>query len=770
MSKAMPPVFRTDLLTRQVQEGNYTFVEFQGIRSPDGGPVRLYDFEFKLARAFDGRSLAAIASAAPRTLGLQVTIEQLAVFAQSLKEFGLLRVATAAPVPRGPEPASPRSAAGWGREASEPTSLMDNMDGLDELLAASSRSGSFPTEGALPTPQETAAASEETSTREGMPTFLSHPGRDAAAAADPHARDTSPTSTVPPGFVRSDKEITAPSDSTHKTSRATAKRVLASPDPNPEGVSAPVLSQPDLSEGVERRPGSGVPQSVPLGADSSAAERAFFDSGSQDMEVEAAIDLLEEGGEEGGEEDREDSIAQRSPESTSDEGAPAAPLLDPEVEQTQRLKPDILAPVVAAPAVDPGVGDADSRALERVLEDNSPDRPATPNGDVLESTEASAPNAVSVAENRQVRPEPPARGWVMWALLGGVVALAGGAAAWQRFVEAPPPQPLTVQTATANPVSVYRWFDTQGAVSTVPGLTLALETTGTLERIVEPGTAFETGDILAALNGSRRVLVRLGHHKERLVFYQQLHETMAAEGNLPEQRQAKLKIAEKQRLVTAGEEALAKVALVATRSGTVAEVLVQSGQEVEADQPLLRLAPGKKSAVFAFDGDALAVAQKLPFCRLKVDDRHLPCTFLESPDSSTESETDSNPQEQTQPLSVSIELGTSGDAQAEGGASLEPLADGTAVLLARARFDAVFALPKQAIVQREEGHPRVYVATDNGHAELRAVALADDTSADEVLVTQGLDVGDAVIVNPSPELRPGSPVIREASAKSSTGL
>ncbi|MES1206802.1 MAG: hypothetical protein ABUS79_12770, partial [Pseudomonadota bacterium] len=81
------------------------------------------------------------------------------------------------------------------------------------------------------------------------------------------------------------------------------------------------------------------------------------------------------------------------------------------------------------------------------------------------------------------------------------------------------------------------------------------------------------------------------------------------------------------------------------------------------------------------------------------------------------------------------------------------LVSGQPLRLARGRFDSVFPVPAGALVG--DGDRRsVWIAGRDGTTESRDVTLAE--LGDEALVSDGLRVGDRVIVDPPAELRAGS--------------
>jgi len=83
------------------------------------------------------------------------------------------------------------------------------------------------------------------------------------------------------------------------------------------------------------------------------------------------------------------------------------------------------------------------------------------------------------------------------------------------------------------------------------------------------------------------------------------------------------------------------------------------------------------------------------------------------------------------------------------------LVSGQPLRLARGRYDAVFPVPPSAVVSDGE-RKSVWLAGRGGTAEQRPVTVAE--GGDEALITEGLRVGDRVIVDPPAGLRSGARV------------
>ena len=84
------------------------------------------------------------------------------------------------------------------------------------------------------------------------------------------------------------------------------------------------------------------------------------------------------------------------------------------------------------------------------------------------------------------------------------------------------------------------------------------------------------------------------------------------------------------------------------------------------------------------------------------------------------------------------------------------LVPGQPLRLARQRYDAVFPVPA-AVVSGAADHRSIWIAAAAGTAERRDIAVAD--AADDVLVSDGLRVGDEVIVDAPADLRDGATIV-----------
>jgi hypothetical protein len=245
-----------------------------------------------------------------------------------------------------------------------------------------------------------------------------------------------------------------------------------------------------------------------------------------------------------------------------------------------------------------------------------------------------------------------------------------------------------------------------------------------------------------------------------VAFYRQMRESMAAAGNQPERRQAELKLADKQHLVAETEASLARLTLRADDPGEVVEALAKVGTPVKAGAPMLRVKTKVLHGEFALEAEERAEAAKLPFCRVEVVGLG-PHASNGPAKPAPASVADSAPAEaQAGPRFVDCRLGDATGARPFRVALPIDvgLVPGQPLRLARRRYDAVFPLPSSAVTADggDDARAAVWIARRSGTAERRAVVLAE--RADTALVSDGLQVGEDVIVDAPAGLTDGAPL------------
>jgi hypothetical protein len=331
------------------------------------------------------------------------------------------------------------------------------------------------------------------------------------------------------------------------------------------------------------------------------------------------------------------------------------------------------------------------------------------------------------------------------------------------------PQAVRVRVVSPAPAAVYRWFSGHGEVTDYETTTIAFANPGRLAELLPAGTEVAAGDVVGKLQGASGLETLLAHDRSRVGFYKQLRDSMRAAGNDAELRQAEVHLVEKQKLVDLAVTGLAKYTVTVSEPGEVVETLAKVGAPVAAGAPVARIKGRLLHGAFALGADERSALAKLDFCRLEVIGlgphaaNDLPRGEAPSAATATTTAADSSPVESPatprfldckSPGEVAgeekrIEFPLPGDAG---------LVSGQPLRLARRRYDAVFPVPAAALVADGDGKA-VWIAGRDGTAERRAVTVADEAGQDvgeDALVSEGLHVGDQVIVDPPADLHAGA--------------
>jgi hypothetical protein len=351
----------------------------------------------------------------------------------------------------------------------------------------------------------------------------------------------------------------------------------------------------------------------------------------------------------------------------------------------------------------------------------------------------------------------PSRLTLVLVLLLAVAAASVGYFVWTRQ-HAAAPQALRVRVVSPEPTAVYRWFSGRGAVTDYETSALAFTTSGRITELLPPGADLVAGDVVGKLRGASAFETLLAHNRSRVAFYRQMRDSMRAAGNLIELRRAESKLAEKEGLVDYAQTALARFTVAATEPGEVVETLAKVGAPIVAGAPVARVKGRLLHGAFDLDAEERVVLAKLDFCRVEVVGLG-PRAENAPPRAETgpSAVTDSGPlAAQVAPRFVECKPPGGATASGEKTEVALPgdlgLVSGQPLRLARRRYDAVFPVPAAALVG--DGAARsLWIAGRDGRAESRAVTVAE--LDDEALISEGLHVGDQVIVDPPPNLRPG---------------
>jgi hypothetical protein len=343
-------------------------------------------------------------------------------------------------------------------------------------------------------------------------------------------------------------------------------------------------------------------------------------------------------------------------------------------------------------------------------------------------------------------------------------AAATGYWVWSRQRATAAPQAMRVRVMTPTPTAVYRWFSGRGQVTDYETTTLAFANPGRLAELLPAGTEIAAGDVVGKLQGASGLETLLAHDRSRVGFYKQLRDSMRAAGNTAELRQAEMHLVEKEKLVEMALAALTKFTVVASEPGQVVETLAKIGTPVLPGAPVARVKGRLLHGAFDLDVEERATLAKLDFCRVEVVGLGPRASNDLPRNEAIATAADSSPPEaQVGPRfldckppaaavpSHKIEIPLPGDLG---------LVSGQPLRLARRRYDAVFPVPAAAVVA--DGDRRsVWIAGRDGTAELRQVAIVDAIidASDDALVSDGLRVGDQVIVDRPAGLRAGTRIV-----------
>jgi hypothetical protein len=322
------------------------------------------------------------------------------------------------------------------------------------------------------------------------------------------------------------------------------------------------------------------------------------------------------------------------------------------------------------------------------------------------------------------------RSLVLFGSLGVLAAAAILALALPFLFSPQEPQRPRVRTLVVAPQTIFRYFDSAGIVQVLPGATLNFPAPGKVIRMAGVGSPIAAGDVAAAVELARPLQEQLTRQRERLAFYQQMADAMHQVGNAKEEERQVAKVELRNAKIAKTLRALSDVAVVASAPGEVEETFAGEGEMVEAGHPALRLRSAGFRATFTLPRHQVALARRLGFCQVEVEGYVFDCTQL---------------QESADETHASVEV-----------ASIPASLLGKAAHLARARFEAAFALPLAAIAHTRS-MDEVFVVAPHSRAEIRPVTVAEQDAA-EVIVVQGLDAGDRVVVDVVPGLRPGARV------------
>ncbi len=723
---AAAPRFRHDLQAAEVQADGVMYVEVRDDRS--GKSFRFYDFEYAVARKLNGRPLAEVARELHAELQLELTPEQLEAFSDQLRLLGFLDADA-------PETFFPP--------------LVDDESGEFERPNFAAAAG--PPAAVTPAPVTPPPVTPAPVT----PAPVTSSRLRADFGNTPTPRPTDVARSLTENTITSFPPEVLPA----RPAAATSAKSPATPAPVPKPPLDPLAAgpfAPATTPAPQLTNGAGNLLSSSNGSPAGAASRSTDEIAEMRGDLEELTDdaLSEDEGTDNGLDEGADErtpTADTRPRltgaSTADDTADtlieaaavsAEPAGGPSVKERRELPTQRLRAVTDELVEDPGPRRTPGKAAPAVDADVDDD-----DDDELESAPSVGPVPTSAM------PKTPSGGgltpaatggrqaWLAYAALG--MAAAGIIAVMvYKYLANPDSPAITVSAMVPSPTTVYRFWDATAKVDRVEAPAFSFSGDGKVAEIAAPGTRYGAGDVLALLEGGKKFRADMAHNRERLGYYEQMRDSMTQQNNKPEVRQAELKIAEKKRLIAEAQAALSKQAILATTPGEVGETLVQVGATVKAGDPAMKAKGTGYRAMFELGREEAEKARQLGFCRVEIDDKPLDCSLAAEGGDETH---------------VVIDLPN------------DPLVGtGKTVRLARDRLDAVFSVPAGALIKMGDSD-RLFVVTPSNRAELRVVAV-QERNGNEAIITQGLDVGDRVVIDAPTDLKPDARVlIRETVAK-----
>ena len=677
------PRLRRDLVSTILQEDGVRCVDVHDPRR--GSSFRLFDYEYSVALAFDGRPLGKVIPWVRLSTGLELTEEQLMAFAERLKQLGFL----ASDKESTPEVAPEKTPALSTRPVVEvpqtPSPVPPQPVTLQTPLPVPLPT--VPVEAPLPVPEPPAAVENDAPTPpstlpEAPPATESRPATEELAAepALPEAETASTETASLEALPGAEPPAAAVSTSPDRPSQDQTS--LPSADATPLPVETPPAASPPEPSPVPSEP---QPLAVP------------------DTEL-----------------------------------APVPP-------ETQPLAVPDKAPSPSAKTPPPL---AEPRSANRVSDGEAIDSTSRPYS-IQGGARMSTPGPRRIVTPPPIPTPPPlvtpapARSatvhsgpWILYALLGILTALVVGVLVVPVALSPHAPPAVRARVLVAKPAAVVRCFDGSAPVEALPSQVLSFPAGGKVIRLASPGISLRPGDVVAATDAARGVLADLARQQERLAYFEQLAQGVRDTGDDKRSNAAQAKVQISAGLVGQTQAALSRVAVVAQAAGQIEATLAILGRTVQAGAPAVRMRLAGWRASFELPRAPAAGFRKQGWCGAEIEGRPVACGL--APDGGDENH-------------VVIELAPEAATVA-----------GQPVRLVRARFAEAFLVPASAL-SRVGSTDRVLVVAPTGRAEARSVTVADRTAADAV-ITQGLDAGDAVIVETSQPVVAGARVrITEAT-------
>ena len=320
-----------------------------------------------------------------------------------------------------------------------------------------------------------------------------------------------------------------------------------------------------------------------------------------------------------------------------------------------------------------------------------------------------------------------------------------------------------VETIVVTPRSFNENLQVTGAVEALADAMLAAQSSGKVDYIAEVGDQVAEGATVARLDqalaqaalGQAEAQIHTAQAQQALAqdTYDRFQRLQSRAISAQEIEQARLQVATAAASVRQAEAALANAqvqldntVVLAPFAGTVEQSLLDKGEHAGTGDPLIRLVSIEKVKVIAGVPERYAsdlkvgMSVRLSFPSIDLAARSGEVTFVGSA---------IEPMSRTFPIEVSVP---------NPDADLKPMMLAE-LLVARNRHEGVLTLPRTAIVTDELG-PGVYVVrttSEGAIAQRRAVVLGRN-AVGFVIVEEGLDAGDEVIVLGQHSVSDGDPV------------
>lgn len=284
---------------------------------------------------------------------------------------------------------------------------------------------------------------------------------------------------------------------------------------------------------------------------------------------------------------------------------------------------------------------------------------------------------------------------------------------------------LGVRVLRVQPHAVVRSLSAPAVVHRGEAQVLKLEAGGLLSSVVSEGAEVSAGMVLAVLQEHARREKEITELKERIIYYQRRRDAARDRGDAALEREAQIKIRDKEQRLALAEAELKKTQLVADRAGKVKKVLVSAGEMITPGSDVLELAdraPGAELRLPAEEAQGIKIGQELQLAAATPLSAHV--TALTQQGGAT---------------TIHLELPDA--AAVEEGQKLQVL---------RGRVQNVIEVPSTAL----QGDT-VFVV-NQGRAARRRIKVLEKEGAN--VLVEGLGGGDQVIVSNLDDLRDGQAV------------